>query len=373
MKTVLITGANGFVGRNLTARLRAVPDIKILAFDVENSDQDLIDFLNQAEIVFHLAGVNRPQNVEEFQTGNADLTSRVVNTLEAAGRAVPVVITSSIQAALDNPYGQSKKAAEDAVFAYGKRMGTPVYVYRLANLFGKWSRPNYNSVVSTFCHNISHDLPIQINNPDAVLSLVYIDDVIAEFVAILEGRVTAGDDGFCTVPRVMTITLQGLADTIRSFRASRQTAVLPDMSDTLTKFLYTTYLSYLEADDFAYAPDLKTDQRGWLFELIKSPAIGQVFVSQTKPGITRGGHYHHTKVEKFIVVQGEAVIRFRKIDGGDVIEYPVSGADVRIVDIPPGYTHDITNVGTTDVITLFWACELFDPQHPDTYAMGVLP
>ncbi len=374
MKTVLITGANGFVGRNLAAHLRAKPnEFHVLAFDLENSDQELIAFLNQADIVFHLAGVNRPQNVEEFQTGNADLTSHIVNTLEAAERAVPVVITSSIQAALDNPYGKSKKAAEDAVFAYGQRTGAPVYVYRLANLFGKWSRPNYNSVVSTFCYNIAHDLPIQINNPDAVLSLVYIDDVIAEFMNILEGRVTAGEDGFCVVPRVMTITLQGLADTIRSFRASRQTSVLPDMSDPLTKFLYTTYLSYLETDDFAYAPDLKTDQRGWLFELIKSPGMGQVFVSQTKPGITRGGHYHHTKVEKFIVVQGDAVIRFRKIDGTDIIEYPVSGADVRIVDIPPGYTHDITNVGTTDVITLFWASEIFDPQHPDTTYMGVNP
>ena len=274
---------------------------------------------------------------------------------------------------LDNPYGRSKKQAEDAVLAYGQRTGASVYVYRLANLFGKWSRPNYNSVVSTFCYNISHDLPIQINNPDTILQLVYIDDVIAEFVEILEGHVTPGEDGFCTVPRLLTITLQGLADLLASFRGSRQTAVLPNMDDPLTKSLYTTYLSYLETDDFAYAPNLKVDQRGWLFELIKSPAMGQIFVSQTKPGITRGGHYHHTKVEKFIVVQGEAVIRFRKVDGSDVIEYPVSGADVRIVDIPPGYTHDITNVGTTDVITLFWACEIFDPQRTDTYMMEVLP
>lgn len=373
MKTILITGANGFVGRNLTARLRTLPDVTLLLIDVENSDQELIDALHQAEIVFHLAGVNRPQNVEEFQTGNADLTGKVTEVLAAAGKSVPVVITSSIQATLDNPYGRSKKAAEDAVFAYGQKMNTPVYVYRLPNLFGKWSRPNYNSVVSTFCYNISHDLPIQVNNPDALLSLVYVDDVVEEFLNVLNGNVTPGEDGFCTVERVMSITLQKLADTIQSFRDIRKTAFIPDMSEPLTKFLHSTYLSYLETDNFGYAPDLKTDNRGWLFELIKSAPMGQMFVSQTKPGITRGGHYHHTKVEKFVVVSGEAVIRFRKIDGTDIIEYPVSGADVRIVDIPPGYTHDITNVGTTDLITLFWACELFDPQHPDTYMMGVRP
>lgn len=373
MKNILVTGAKGFIGRNLIAHLQSRADLHVYTFDIDDSDQSLMDAVHQADIIFHLAGVNRPQHIEEFYTVNTELTRHIVSLLEAAGKATPIVLSSSTQVELDNPYGQSKKRAEDAVFTYSQRTGSTVYVYRLTNVFGKWSRPNYNSVVSTFCYNISHNLPVQINNPDTVLSLVYIDDVIESFLKVLDGQVTPGDNGFCDMPRSLTITLQGLADIIKSFRDRRQTAVLPNMADPLTRLLYTTYLSYLETDDFAYTPDLKTDQRGWLFEVIKSPTIGQIFVSQTKPGITRGGHFHHTKVEKFIVVQGEAVIRFRRVDSSEVIEYLVSGLDTRIVDIPPGYTHDITNVGTTDMITLFWASEIFDPNRPDTYMLGVFP
>jgi UDP-2-acetamido-2,6-beta-L-arabino-hexul-4-ose reductase len=371
MKTILVTGANGFVGRNLITRLQVDKENRVLSFDIDNSEQELRTLLDQAEFVFHLAGVNRPKNEEEFQTGNVDLTAELVDILQKAGKSTPVLITSSIQAAQDNPYGRSKKMAEDKVFVYARQTGAEVFVYRLPNLFGKWSRPNYNSVVSTFCYNISHNLPIQINNPSYLLPLAYIDDVVDEFIGALAGKAHRDEAGFCFVPRTFQITLQELADRIYSFRASRDTAILPDMSDLLTKFLYTTYLSYLDPNGFSYFADMKTDQRGWLFELIKSPHIGQIFVSQTKPGVTRGGHYHHTKVEKFVVVQGEAVIRFRKIDGNEILSYPVSDAKIEIVDIPPGYTHDITNVGSADVITLFWASEIFDPEKPDTYYLQV--
>ncbi len=371
MKTILVTGALGFLGRNLASRLQLDQSSRLLSYDVDNSTAELEAFLAQADFVYHLAGVNRPQHEEEFQTGNADLTRKIVDTLRQLGKKTPLLISSSVQAEQDNAYGRSKKLAEEAVFAYGHETGAPVYVYRLPNLFGKWSRPNYNSVVSTFCYNISHNLPIQISNPAYVLPLAYVDDVAAEFISALSGAAQRNAEGFCFVPRTFQITLQALSDLIYSFRSSRETGLVADMSDPLTKFLYTTYLSYLDVKDFSYFPDMKTDNRGWLFEVIKSPQIGQLFVSQTKPGITRGGHYHHTKVEKFVVVQGQAVIRFRKIDSEDVIEYPVSDAKIEIVDIPPGYTHDITNVGTSDVITLFWASEIFDPDNADTYYLKV--
>ncbi len=371
MKTVLVTGSSGFLGKNLICRLQLDKTIRLLSYDVDNTEQDLITYIDQADFVFHLAGVNRPKNEEEFQASNADLTAKITNIMESTGKHTPLVISSSIQATQDNPYGRSKKSAEDKVFAYGKQTGAEVYVYRFPNLFGKWSRPNYNSVVSTFCYNVAHNLSIQVNDPDYLLPLAYIDDVVDEFIATLAGQAHRDPSQFCFVPRAFKISVQALADLIISFRDSRRTSVLPDMSDMLTKFLYTTYLSHLDRQEFSYFADMKTDNRGWLFEMIKGPSIGQIFVSQTKPGITRGGHYHHTKVEKFVVVQGEAVIKFRKIDEHKVIEYPVSGEKIQIVDIPPGYTHNITNVGNIDVITLFWASEIFDPQHADTYYLEV--
>lgn len=371
LKTVLITGADGFVGRNLVAHLQSNRDIRVLSYNIHNTNHDLIAYLGQADFVFHLAGVNRPQQESEFGIGNADLTGQVVNILQRLGKKTPVVLSSSTQAALDNPYGRSKKQAEDYIFAYAQQTGASVYVYRLPGLFGKWSRPNYNSVISTFCHNISHDLPIHISAPDHLLTLAYIDDVIAAFLANLVGQGYLNLDGFHYVPQTFQITLQSLANVIRSFRNCRDTAIVPDMRDPLIKRLYTTYLSYLATDSFSYGAEVKTDNRGWLFELVKSPHIGQVFVSQTKPGVTRGGHYHHTKVEKFVVIRGQAVIRFRRIDAYEVIEYPVSDKKIEIVDIPPGYTHEITNIGDTDLITLFWANEIFDPENSDTYYMKV--
>ena len=282
-----------------------------------------------------------------------------------------LVLSSSTQAALDNPYGLSKRQAEDAVFDFGRETGASVFVFRLPGVFGKWCRPNYNSVVATFCHNIARDLPIAISDPAREIELVYIDDVVRAFIGIMDGRLPVSDGKYCLAEPTYRISLGALAETIQGFRDSRVSLALPDMSDPFIRALYATYVSYLPADSFAYALTQRTDPRGELAELLKSPHIGQIFVSRTRPGITRGNHYHDTKVEKFVVLEGDAVIRFRHILGGDVIEYPVSGREFRVVDIPPGYTHSIENVGQNDLIVLFWADEIFDPDIPDTFGMTV--
>ncbi len=370
MKTILVTGAEGFIGRNLRIALQRQDDIRILCYDVQDNPATLSGLLSQADIVFHLAGVNRPQSEEEFKTGNTDLTCQIVETLKKQGTAIPVVILSSIQAALDNPYGRSKKAAEDVVFTYGKERGAPVYVYRLTNVFGKWSRPNYNSVVSTFCHNIAHGIEITISNPANVVELVYIDDIIAEFIGILNGSILPSATHLAVSP-TYRITLGELADRIYALREIRTRLVIPDLSDDFTRKLYATYLSYVAADDFSYGLDIKTDHRGELAELIKSAHFGQMFVSRTYAGITRGNHYHDSKIEKFCVLQGEAVIRFRHIVTNEVIECRVSGTKWTVVDIPPGYTHHIENIGESEMITLFWSNQIFDPEKPDTYFANV--
>ena len=282
-----------------------------------------------------------------------------------------MTMTSSIQAALDNPYGMSKKAAEDVVFEWSRRTGVPVYVYRLPNVFGKWCRPNYNSVVATFCYNIARGFPIQINNPKTELTFVYIDDVVAELIAAMNGSAHLGDDGFCYVPRTFKVTLQQLAYTLYSFAESRTNLMMPDFEGDFERSLYATYISYLPEDGFSYGLEKKQDDRGWLAEFIKSKQFGQIFISRTKPGVTRGNHWHRTKVEKFLVIEGEAVIRFRKIGAEKIIEYRVSGDSPEVVDIPPGYTHSITNIGNSDVITIFWADEVFDPEKTDTYYLEV--
>lgn len=372
MKTVLITGAVGFVGKNLRVTLQSRQDVRLLCFDVQNDPSELDGLLAQADFVFHLAGVNRPEKVEEFEAGNADLTKRVCTFLSSKRRKTPVLISSSIQAAADNPYGASKKAAENAVFDYGRQTGAPVFVYRLPNVFGKWCRPNYNSAVATFCHNIAHDLPIQVNDPDVMLNLVYIDDVVASFISALDGALAATED-FQNVEPVHSIKLGAMADLIQSFKASRDNKSIPDMSDPLTKKLYATYLSYLPEDQFSYPLKMNIDDRGSFTEIIRTLDRGQVSVNISKPGITKGNHWHHTKNEKFLVVSGEGMIRFRKIGCEKVIEYPVSGAKLEVVDIPVGYTHDITNTGSTDLVTIMWCNEPFDPTRPDTIFEPVDP
>ena len=369
----LVTGSDGFVGRNLCAVLRRREDVQLVEYDLASAPLD--KGLASADIIYHLAGVNRPQHPSEFQTGNADFTAKICRRLVALGRAPKIVLTSSTQVEFDNPYGLSKRAAEEALRQYCQEAGAVGVAYRLKNLFGKWCRPNYNAVTATFCHNIARGLPIQISDPASRLDLSYIDDVVAAFVHELDPA--AGEPGgfrFAQSLPSFTTTLGELASLIESFRAQRTTLQVPDFSNPFVRALYATYLSYLETDDFAYTLDIKTDQRGSLAEFVKSSPFGQLFVSRTKPGVTRGNHFHHTKTEKFLVVEGEAVIRFRSILGGaDIIEYRVSGRDYRVVDIPPGYTHSIENVGVGEVVTLFWASEVFDPQRSDTQALSVLP
>jgi UDP-2-acetamido-2,6-beta-L-arabino-hexul-4-ose reductase len=365
MTTVLITGANGFVGRNLRAALMRCEGVQLDLYDLDNTPQDLERFLSEAEIVYHLAGINRPQDVSEFEAGNLGFTRILCTTLRRLGRAPRIVFSSSIQAELDNPYGRSKRQAEEELRSFAEETGAAVVVYRLQNLFGKWSRPNYNSVVATFCHNIAHDLPISVSDPDRELDLVYIDDVVAALLAERDAESTTGLR-YASVASIERITLGELAARIRSFRALRTSLVLPEM-DRFVRSLYATYLSYLGEQDLAYDLQQRTDARGTLAELIKADAFGQIFVSRTHPGITRGNHYHHTKTEKFLVLEGEALISLRHILGHEVQQYRVRGEDLRVVDIPPGLTHAITNVGQSEMIVLFWASEIFDPAHPDTY------
>ena len=368
--TVLVTGSDGFIGRNLRVALGRRPNVRLLCFDQEDDPAVLERHLREADIVYHLAGVNRPQHVEEFAAVNTGLTRTIVDLLERQGRAPVVVMSSSTQAALDNPYGLSKRAAEDLLLGFGSRTGAPVHVCRLTNVFGKWSRPNYNSVVATYCHNIARGLDITISDPANVVELVYIDDVVAEFTAILEGQ-RGGAPKPLRVRPVYRTTLAELADLIHRFRDIRTTLEIPDLGDEFTRKLYATYLSYLEPDDFSYPLQIRADGRGALAELIKSERFGQMFVSRTHGGITRGNHYHDTKIEKFCVLQGDAVVRFRHVHGNDVIEYRVSGAKWEVVDIPPGYTHHIENLGAGEMIVLFWANEIFDQMRPDTHCCEV--
>ncbi|MEN6479127.1 MAG: NAD-dependent epimerase/dehydratase family protein [Anaerolineales bacterium] len=370
MTTALVTGAYGFVGRNLCTALARQPEVALDRFGTQNTSDDLDRFLDRADIIFHLAGVNRPADEHEFQKVNVGLTEDICERLRRLGRRPRIVLASSTQAALDNPYGLSKRLAEDVLHAFAADTGASVVIYRLRNLFGKWSRPNYNSVVATFCHNIARDLPITISDPSRQLELTYIDDVVAAFLSELTLERNR-DARYAEVERFYRVTLGELASMIRSFRAVRNTLVLPSLGNQLTRALYATYLSFLPRNAFAYPLDSHADQRGALAELLKSLPFGQIFVSRTHPGVTRGNHYHDTKTEKFVVLEGEALIRFRHILEAEVIEYPVSGAEFRVVDIPPGYTHSIANVGDSELVTLFWASELFDSAHPDTYYLAV--
>jgi len=367
---ILVTGANGFIGKNLVAELnnRGYSDIYVYTRD---SDSSLLEsYIQDCEFVFHLAGVNRPRDEKEFETGNAELTSRIVELLQRYDNRAPVLITSSIQAERDNPYGRSKKKAESILFEHNRATDAKVYVYRLPNVFGKWSKPNYNSVVATFAHNIARDLEIQIHDPNAELTLCYIDDVIDEFLRALQGQPTIDGD-YCKVPVTYTTSVGRLAELIRSFKASRLNLSVPDLADEFTKKLYSTYLSFLPENQFAYNLKMNIDHRGSFTEFIRTPERGQVSINISKPGITKGNHWHHTKNEKFLVVSGEGLIRFRKIGSDEVIEYRVSGDRLQVVDIPVGYTHSIVNIGTTDLVTVMWANECFDPDKPDTYFVEV--
>lgn len=372
MKTVLITGADGFIGKNLRAAMMRREDVRILAFDRDNEAGDLKRYLQEAEIVYHLAGVNRPKEIGEFDEGNVGLTEQIVGLLRQLERRPVIVFSSSTQADLDNPYGSSKKKAEEVLFRYGRECeNRGVHVYRLTNVFGKWCRPEYNSAVATFCHNISHGLDISIRDENHLLGLVYIDDVVMEFARFLDNSEHCAGQTYCDVKTKYQVTLGELARKIYEIRDIQGSLMVPDLADDFTKCLYATYLSYLDKDGFSYDLDMKRDQRGWLAELIKSEHFGQIFVSKTTEGVVRGNHYHDSKIEKFCVVQGKALIKLRHILEGDVLSFPVSGANIEVVDIPPGYTHSIENIGEEEMITIFWTNQVFDPERPDTHYLEV--
>ena len=367
---IVVTGANGFIGQNLIASLRANGEHEVIRITRETTEQQLVQALADAKFVFHLAGVNRPLNDNEFMKGNCDFTSKVVENLIKYNPTCPLLITSSKQAAKDNAYGQSKRAGEAVVQQYSEQTGAPVYIYRLPNVFGKWGKPNYNSAIVTFCYNIGRNLPIKVNDSSIKLDLVYIDDVIAEFSAAMIGQANFVNE-YCQIPTVHTKQLGEIVDLIYSFKNSREELSIPKMNDPFTKALYSTYLSYLPTDKFSYPLNMNIDDRGSFTEFIRTADRGQVSVNVSKPGITKGNHWHHTKNEKFLVVSGNGVIRFRKIDTDEIFEYFVSADKLEVVDIPVGYTHNIENLGHTDMVTVMWVNEIFDPERPDTMFLEV--
>lgn len=376
---ILVTGAKGFVGQNLVSQLHNIQAGKarnygiagealtVFEYDVDSTPAELDDYCRQADFVLNLAGVNRPKDQAEFMKGNFGFASTLLDTLKKYGNTCPVMISSSIQAALDNPYGESKRAGEQLVFDYAKETGAKVLVYRFPNVFGKWCRPNYNSAVATFCNNIAHDLPITVNDPSVVMSLVYIDDVVDELIAALGGNEHRNGD-YCEVPVVHTITLGGIVELLYSFKEMPLNLRVPDLGDTFAKKLYSTYLSYLPKEKFAYPLKMNVDDRGSFTEIIRTAGCGQFSVNVSKPGITKGQHWHHTKNEKFVVVSGHGLIQLRKIGTEEVVEFEVSGDKMEVVEMIPGYTHNIINLSETeDLVTFMWCNECFDPNRPDTY------
>lgn len=366
---VLVTGANGFIGKNLQLHLQEKGGIEVVPFIRDHSDKQLPALLDGVDWIFHLAGINRPENPEEFATGNADLTQQLCDAVNTSGRTIPVVYTSSIQAELDNDYGNSKRAAEDALLALQESTGNPIYIYRLPNVFGKWARPNYNSAVATFCHNIARDLPVQINDPQAVINLVYVDDVVSSFIALLEGAESRHH--YVDVTPQYQITVGELAEQLNRFKATRKNLITEQVGTGLVRALYSTYVSYLPPERFTYPVQQHGDERGVFVEMLKTPNAGQFSFFTAHPGITRGGHYHHSKTEKFLVIKGSACFRFRHMLTDEFYELYASGEQSEIVETVPGWAHDVTNVGDGELICMLWANEIFDREHPDTFACPI--
>lgn len=379
---LLITGAKGFIGKNLISTFNNISDgkdksfdinvsLEILACDIDTTVADLESYAKEANFVFHLAGINRPKESREFMEGNFGFTTQLLNLLKKHNNKAPVLMSSSIQAQLDNDYGISKKAGEDYLRNYGQEQSVKTYIFRLPNVFGKWCKPNYNSAVATFCYNIANGLPVTVNNAGTELTLVYIDDVVSAFINAYKGFVTE-QNGFCIVPYQHKATLGHIVNTLNGFVESRQNLNCPSFANnSFEKKLYSTYLSYLPKNNFSYELKMNKDARGSFTEFIKRPEYSQVSVNISKPHIVKGNHWHHSKNEKFLVVSGKGVIRFRKIDEDEIVEYFVSGEKLEVVDIPTGYTHNIENLGDSDMVTIMWANELFDKDKPDTYFLEV--
>ena len=384
---ILVTGAAGFVGKNLTAALEeirlghdkrpdhALPEFLVYEYDLNNTAEELDAFCTDCDFVFHLAGVNRPKEEKEFQEGNVGFSCEVLDALRRHGNTCSVMLSSSVQASLEgryagSAYGKSKREGEELFFAYGRETGAETMVYRFPNLFGKWCRPNYNSAIATFCYNTANGLPIQVNDPSVQMDVCYIDDVVEELIQALRGNPNRQANGYCVVPVHHETTLGHIAETILSFPALG--LGVPDLEDPLTKKLYATYLTYLPAEKFCYDLHMNCDARGSFTELLRTPDRGQVSVNVSKPGITKGNHWHHTKHEKFIVVKGEGLIQLRKLGSDEIVEFRVSGEKLQAVEMIPGYTHNIINLSETeDLVTVMWANESFDPAKPDTFFLEV--
>lgn len=366
---VLVTGSAGFIGKNVVVRLGEVGGHQVLPFDRETPAGDLAGLVGRCDAIIHLAGVNRPQSVSEFAKGNRDFTARLCEVIAGTGRPIPLVVTSSIQADQANPYGTSKREAEEAVVRLADTTGNPVAIYRLPNVFGKWCRPNYNSVVATFCHNLANDVPIQINDPAALLSLVYVDDVVDEFIRVI-GRLPPGISR-CDVTPVYRTTVGDLAAQIRAFTDSRASLITERVGSGFVRALYATYVSYLPTAKFAYRLPRYGDERGAFVEVLKTKDSGQFSFFTAHPGITRGGHYHHSKSEKFLVIKGQACFGFRHLLTGERFQVYTDGGLPQVVETVPGWAHDITNVGDEEMLVLLWANEIFDRARPDTMAAEV--
>ena len=392
---ILVTGAKGFVGKNLCAQLKNIKEGKaknypvcineIFEYDIDSTPEELDTYCRKADFVFNLAGVNRPENPEDFKKGNFGFASTLLDTLRKHGNRCPVMLSSSIQATLigryaGHPYGESKRAGEELFFDYGKETGAKVIVYRFPNLFGKWCRPNYNSAVATFCNNIANDLPIQVNDPAVELELLYIDDLVEEMIGALQGKEhhcefdgleTKGNENgrYCYVPTTFHVTLGEIVDLLYQFAGMSSSLMIPEIpADSFAKRLFSTYLSYLPKEKAIFDLKMNTDQRGSFTELVHTQNCGQVSINISRPGITKGQHWHNTKWEQFIVVKGHGLIQMRKEGTGEILEYEVSGDKIQSVIMLPGYTHNIINLSETeDLVTVMYCNEIFDPNHPDTY------
>ena len=369
---VLITGANGFLGKNLQLYLAERKDVQVVCFTRGDDVAQLTSLMQGVDFLFHLAGVNRPQDPQEFVSGNLELTQALCQAVcamaEATGKKIPVVFASSVQAESDNPYGNSKRGAEDALLAALRSNRLPVHIFRLPNVFGKWCKPNYNSVVATFCHNIAHGLPIQVNDPAKLITLVYVDDVIERFVQLMNGSNTALDaDGFATVTPQYTTTVGELVRQIRAFKESRATLMTERVGTGMVRALYATYVSYLPVELFAYPLQQHADPRGVFVEMLKTPDAGQFSYFTAYPGITRGGHYHQSKTEKFLVIKGQARFKFRHMQTGQCHELVTTGEKAEVVETVPGWAHDVTNIGSEEMVVMLWANEVLDRKHPDTF------
>ena len=365
---ILITGCEGFIAKNLIEHLKRNENLKLYLYCKNDSLTILEAYIKEVDFIFHLAGVNRPDNVEEFYSGNSDLTKKIVEILIAENKHIPILFSSSTQAILDNDYGKSKLKAEYILLSYSKQTKANISIYRLPNVFGKWSKPNYNSVVASWCYNITRSKDIEVNNPNTKLNLVYIDDVIESFINRLDKN---DNEQYIEIDEVYTKTLKEIKELLYRFKENRKTLIIPNVASGFERALYATYLSFLPMEDFSYELNGHQDNRGTFYEIVKTQNSGQFSLSTTASGVVRGGHYHHTKNEKFLVVKGEAIIEFRHIVTDEKISYKVSDKNMKIVEMIPGYTHNIKNIGDEEMILFLWANENYDENNPDTYYLEV--